>query len=270
MRFITNLIWSLALVVSGMPVTAQCLIRPVDLNERIDKSTAIIEGRITAKKSYWNSPHNLIYTAYTVDVYKIFKGNPSQTEVEIITEGGIVGDVLHRLEPNLEMQPGHAGIFMLEPAAYEKSAASTIPVPATYRAYALLQGFVKYNESTKTATDVFNKYDNIPAQLYNRIVQRTGNDYRSVKPYSIDQNNQRSNNILVPPAISSISPTTISAGTQSQLTINGNNFGAAQGTSTVLFKNADNGGATDYTAPNTEIVSWSNTQIVLNLSLIHI
>jgi hypothetical protein len=265
MRFASKLLWVFPLIICSFTASTQCLLRPVELNERIDNSSAIIEGRVIGKNSYWNSQHNLIYTAYTVEVYKIFKGDPSQTIVEIITEGGIVGAVLHRFEPNLEMLAGDVGIFMLEPAAYEKSGTSTIPVSATFRAYALLQGFVKYNEATKSATDVFNKYDNIPALLYNRIVQRTGNDYRIVKPYSIDQNNQRSNNILVPPAISSISPTTISAGTQSQLTINGNNFGAAQGTSTVLFKNADNGGATDYTVPNTEIVSWSNTQIVLNV-----
>jgi PKD repeat protein len=62
-------------------------------------------------------------------------------------------------------------------------------------------------------------------------------------------------------AITGISPTTITAGTFSVLTITGSGFGATQGTSFVEFKNADDGGATFIQPHSTQYVSWSNTQI---------
>lgn len=63
--------------------------------------------------------------------------------------------------------------------------------------------------------------------------------------------------------INSFSPTIISAGTGSLLTINGSEFGNTRGT--VLFKNADNGGGTFIRASNSEIVSWNNTTIIVKV-----
>jgi hypothetical protein len=252
-----------ALCMSATVVSAQCLLRPVELNQRIDESSTIVEGRVTGKTSYWNVARNLIYTAYTIDVYKIFKGNAAQTTVEIIAEGGIVGNDMHLYEPGFILHQGEVGIFMLEQTVYEKNPASIIPASATYRAYALLQGFVKYNEQERTATDVFNQYDNIPIQLYDKIVQRTGQSFHIIKPYSIFESSQRGNSPEAAPVISNFSPTTISAGTKSILTINGSNFGASMGTSTVLFKDANDGGATYYITPSTEIITWTDNQITV-------
>ncbi len=244
---------------------AQDLMIPVDLGVRIDQSAMIIEGRVISTGSYWNAQHNLIYTAYTIEVYKTFKGDLSRTEVELISEGGTVGNYMHRLEPNLEMQAGDVGIFMLEPTTYDKNPQSRIPAAATYRAFALSQGFLKYNEREGTATDVFNRYDNISAQLYDRITQRTGHSYQEIRPYSIQGGVQRNSRSQAAPVINAISPTSISAGTKSQLTITGSNFGATMDTSTVGFKNANDGGATYYITPSSEIVSWSDTEIVVNV-----
>ena len=63
--------------------------------------------------------------------------------------------------------------------------------------------------------------------------------------------------------IHSFSPTTISAGTTSLLTINGADFGTTRGS--VLFRDADNGGVTFIQASNSEIVSWSATTIVVKV-----
>ncbi|RYG22363.1 MAG: T9SS type A sorting domain-containing protein [Chitinophagaceae bacterium] len=63
--------------------------------------------------------------------------------------------------------------------------------------------------------------------------------------------------------ITSFSPTTISAGTASLLTINGVDFGTTRGS--VLFRNADNGGGSFIRASNAEIVSWNTTTIVVKV-----
>jgi hypothetical protein len=62
--------------------------------------------------------------------------------------------------------------------------------------------------------------------------------------------------------ISAISPLNITAGTQDEITITGSDFGNTQGTGSVSFRNADNGGSGWLTiAPGPHYTLWSNNMI---------
>ncbi|MCG3166419.1 MAG: hypothetical protein POELPBGB_02198 [Bacteroidia bacterium] len=62
--------------------------------------------------------------------------------------------------------------------------------------------------------------------------------------------------------ISAISPLNITAGTQEEITITGTDFGNTQGSGSVSFRNADNGGAGWITiAPGPHYTLWSNNMI---------
>src|ERR1041385_2881273 len=91
--------------------SAQCLLYEVPLSERVQKAEAVFEGKVIAKKSFWNKQHTYIYTANTVEVYKIFKGNFTVTQTEIITPGGVVGGKAIVAEPALKLSNGETGIF---------------------------------------------------------------------------------------------------------------------------------------------------------------
>ena len=67
-----------------------------------------------------------------------------------------------------------------------------------------------------------------------------------------------------PAYISSFSPTSISAGTQSLITINGSGFGSTPGS--VFFKWSGADGDVAIGTNSSEIISWSNTQIVAKVS----
>ncbi|MBW6484166.1 MAG: lamin tail domain-containing protein [Vicingaceae bacterium] len=74
------------------------------------------------------------------------------------------------------------------------------------------------------------------------------------------------NEVLCELKIINFFPNPITAGTNSVLTIQGQNFGASRGTGQVWFKNADDGGATfiehqDYI----DYVSWSDTEIKIKV-----
>src|SRR6185295_4616365 len=64
------------------------------------------------------------------------------------------------------------------------------------------------------------------------------------------------------PVITNFSPTNVSAGTGTLLTINGSNFGTSQGSGYVSFRNADMGGSA-YTGVTEPLYyqSWTDTQI---------
>lgn len=236
-------------------LSAQCLMYPVLLSQRIPNSNLVVEGKVINQICFWNAEHNRIYTSNLIDVYKSFKGNAGPY-IEVITEGGTIGNKKHVFDPTLELEVGDMGVFTLnsnvQPAQFAK------PV---YEAYASAQGFIKYDVVNNKATEPFNTYTNISGDLYNTINQLTGIAYSQVKPVNpFQQTVTNTNSTQAVAAISSFTPTTITAGTFSVLTINGSAFGTS---GTVGFRNSDDGGSTTYTLASTasEVVSWSPTQI---------
>lgn len=239
---------------------AQCLMYPVLLSDRLPQSSLVVEGKVVNQTCFWNAEHNRIYTSNLIDVYKTFK-NVTAPYIEVITEGGTVGDKKHVHHPTLELQVGDLGVFTLipnsQPAQFGK------PV---FEAYASAQGFIKYNVEENKATEPFNTYTNLSTDLYTSIQQLTGVNYVQIKPVNpFQQSITAGNTTQAVTAITSFTPTTITAGTGSVLTINGSAFGTVATASLVGFRNADDGGSTYVNPLPTEIVSWSNTQILVKV-----
>ena len=69
--------------------------------------------------------------------------------------------------------------------------------------------------------------------------------------------------MFLPPSALTLNKTTVTAGTKDPLTITGSGFGAVQGK--VQFRNADDGGATFIDALDTQVISWADDQIVVEV-----
>lgn len=232
---------------------SQEMMIPVPLAARIQESVHVVEGKVVAQTSYWNEAHTLIRTSTTVDVYKVFKGNTINSMV-IETLGGRVGMDVMVVEPELQLQPGDVGVFLLKPAAAARSKAFQ-PVAST-------QGFIRYDLVNGSASDVYNQYQSISRDVYDRLQTHTGSAFREIAAFDVSDATLKTFATLAPPSISSFSPASITAGTFSVLTINGSDFGATySGAASVSFRNANDGGASFVAVPSANIVSWSNTQI---------
>ncbi|MDD5570656.1 MAG: T9SS type A sorting domain-containing protein [Bacteroidales bacterium] len=242
---------------------SQCLMVETSLSERVQQSTAIFEGKVISNSSFWNEEHTNIFTSNFIEVYKVFKGDISTTEVEIITPGGIVGEDMEIETPSLELNVGDVGVFLVQQNTLASSL-SGIPENLKFESsYAASQGFIKYDLVEKTANDVFHTYINIEIEVYNNIMMQAGRIYKEIKKFNINETGYyKSDKSILAPAIMSFTPTTITAGTLSVLTISGSGFGASYtGSAKVEFKDADNGGS-GWTANNAgNIISWSATQI---------
>ncbi len=230
---------------------------PVNFNTRVSNSQLIVEGKVISKRSFWDNNNYNIYTASKIEVYKVFKGNLYTNFIEIITPGGIVGLHKEEVHPSLELENNDVGVFMLHNNTILTYKVNGIPL---YQPYASVQGFVKYDLAENKAASVFDKFNNIDQVLYNTITGLTNTNFIVVKPYTVKQNNSSNK---ATPTISNFNPTTVTAGTGTQITINGNNFGASAGT--VSFSDANDGGSTFYPALATQIISWNNTQIVVEV-----
>ncbi len=250
-----NLIFSFFIMSHSI---AQCNIYELSLTEKVNNATNIFEGKVTSKTCFWNASHTLIFTSNIIDIYKVFKGDTAASQVEIITEGGTVGDEMHRVAPCLNLSVGDVGIFTaMASAVYNPQ--SAITKTSVFQCYGSLQGFFKYDLVDQSATTPFKKYTNIQNDLYTAIENAIGKMYKVIRSFDANQSTSTSKALG---SINSFSPTTITAGTNSVLTIDGSGFGASQGSSVVQFKNADDGGASYIPIPfASQYISWSDTEI---------
>lgn len=237
---------------------AQCNLYELTLSEKVGQSTNIIEGKVIDQSCFWNEEHTLIFTSNSIEVFKVFKGNASSSQIEIITLGGIVDDEMQTMVPNLELAIDDIGIFTLIPSkVYNPS--SSISTWNVFEAYGSLQGFFKYDLIETSATVPFQKYNNIGEDLYKQLENLLKTSYQEINAFDV---NHRESLAKAGGSITSFTPTTITAGTNSILTINGGGFGTSRGSSKVQFKNADDGGGSYFQVPsNSQYISWSDTEI---------
>ncbi len=236
------------------------LLKEIPLSDQVNSAEVIAEGEVIAKKSYWDSNKHNIYTVHTIDLSKLYKG-ASTAQINIVTSGGIVGLDAQVDYPSLELNKSEKGIFILEKfdlnlAGYK----SSLPL---YQVTGTSQGLFRYNTQEKKIYNPFTQVAS-PADLEQKITSLTNKQPRQLKAVDYFESKKKKTPFLqtanvVAASISSISPTTIGAGDKSVLTINGSGFGTTKGI--VRFKNADTAGSTTIDALETQITSWTDTKI---------
>lgn len=244
----------------------------ISLDKKIAQAQVIAEGQVVDKKSFWNEKHTMIYTANTIKVFKLFKGNLRTETIEVITQGGQVGNTYIEASDLLQLNKDEAGIFFCFPN--KRNITSPTTKAGLLDVYASRQGFLKYNLSSNTAEAPFVKYKNISDSLYKLLQQKTGRSMTIVDA-SFKTNAPAANSTTAKGTgtITSFAPATANAGfltdpTTNVLTINGSGFGSPASPKAVLFKdgNSDEESPTfsvPYNSPY--IVSWTNTQIQVRI-----
>lgn len=250
---------------AGLRASDACMQVPIAMADRVAHADLIVEGEVIDTRSSWNLQRNMIFTVSQVRVYKVFKGVTTVTDLDIITEGG--RDGLDWIESTNEWKPvvGEQGIFLLR-------ASSRIPdLPLrirqqVYYCFMATQSIIDYDLVGKTANTPFIGFANIPVDLYGVLHRLTGRYHTEISANTrLNQalSSSGGNQVAAVPTITSFTPTTITAGTRSLLTINGTNFGATRGTGYVEFRNANDGGASWVQAKATDYRTWTNSQITV-------
>ena len=192
-------IWigAMVLAISTAGYSQAGMMYPVSLKKRVKSSHLIVEGKVTAKKSYWNTEQSKIFTANRIEVFKVFKGTLQSNNITILTEGGTVGNDKHVIHPSLELGIGEAGVFTVKLtgqtlASYKTNFDNPSAVATgvnqnaneiLYRPYASAQGYVKYDKGTKKASGVFDSYTSVTNDLYSNIQSHTHRGFVDVKTF---------------------------------------------------------------------------------------
>lgn len=240
---------------------AHCLLLPLDAAQRARVATLVVEAEVLSQRGFWDAARRHIYTASTLRVYKLLKGQWAPgIPLTVVTEGGTVGDARETLTNTLRLTPGQQGLLFLVPAAFPD-----VAEPAAWAAYASQQGFIRYEVATASAAEPFRRYPLVDEQFYQQQAALTGQGLRELAPNpaltaALARRRQpaaaRGGDA---PLITSFAPRSIAAGADSVLTITGTGFGSARGS--VQFPNADDGGASFVSVAARDIVSWTDTRI---------
>jgi len=250
---------ALCFLIRVSDLNSQVMLKEISLEQQIKASNLVIEGRVINKESYWNAGRTQIFTINTVEVYKVFKGQELET-IEVITPGGKVGGMAQNVSHGLALRSNDIGVFTLYSASADKQ----------FKPYSGMQGFYRYDLNNNTSSNPFSKNQDIKSSLYKNIEAYTKSKYRVLSNFTLGSKFSKSRSaksVLVPTDIS-FSPSIISAGTKTLLTITGNDFGT-QGK--VGFRNADSGGLDDDSNPDyldaldSEVFSWSDSEIVVEV-----
>ncbi|WP_411766290.1 T9SS type A sorting domain-containing protein [Winogradskyella sp. A3E31] len=240
---------------------SQAALKPLTLDEQVSHSDAIVEGKVISKASFWNADRTNIYTVNTVEVYKSFKGEVQPT-IEIITSGGTVDLEMEIVSPSLSLQTNSIGVFFLNNSSQQLQRSSTLPA---YRSHSSVQGFYQYDIETDRAVSAVERIDGITTTLYQELQNKTGRQLQSLNDFNPDTKraSMATTNSRSAIAVTNISPMVATAGTKTTITITGSGFGTVMGD--VGFSNSDYGGMLYYDALESQIMSWSDTEIVVEV-----
>ena len=265
--------WCLILVscLFFRPVQAQetCLLIPAPLSQRVEQSELIVEGEVIQSQGIWDQAHQNIYTVNRVQVYKVFKGGiGTANTIEIITEGGSVGNDMQAFSNTLSLQLNQQGVFFLEKSHFPV-AGQNLNTGTTYAVYASSQGFIRYNFPFDEAQDPFQVYRGIISSLHKTLTSFPQLQVKTIRQNPVLEKTQpRKNGLINPkartqaaPVITNFTPDSIAAGIGAILTITGANFGQTQGQGMVEFKNANDGAVSFFSVLPSDYISWNDNQI---------
>ena len=249
----------LILIIVYSYACSQSLLYEIPVEDQINNSSLVIEGRVIKKKSYRSSINNNIYTVNTIQIYKVFKG-VEQEYINFVTKGGTIGFEREVIKPSLQLKVNDVGFFILN----EFEALPEVKEIGydLFYAEADLQGFYKYNEVTNTVNNPYDTFESIDPVFYNFIENMIPKSIQILN-YDFSANNSLSSKSLENPIISSFSPEEIRAGIGDLLTISGSDFGDEIGA--VYFKNADNGGSSFEEIYVSDVILWENNTIVVQV-----
>ncbi|MDD5094245.1 MAG: IPT/TIG domain-containing protein [Dehalococcoidia bacterium] len=228
----------------------------MSLDELADGADSIVVGTVASSSSHWNTDHTSIYTEVVISVEDTLKGPAGKNTMTIIVPGGKVGDSWQWVEDTPVFEAGEkVGLFLkeLNSGGLARMGLETMPqqlaAGSPSSVYGGSQGKLSFTEDkagTRSRMSPNEFRQNVNLALAGRPIPQ-----EQSLPLVIEG--------AAAPTISSISPSTASAGTNTLVTVSGSDFGTRGANDHLAFYFKTSGDGDSYMA--SQIVSWSDTQI---------
>ena len=89
-------------------------VRQVTINEMVNASELIFEGRVVSEVSRWTPDNTQIRTYVSFQIEEVIKGDHPGGTIELSFQGGTVGDLTLSVSDMQVPQPGERGIYVVE------------------------------------------------------------------------------------------------------------------------------------------------------------
>ena len=145
----------------------------VSLNEKIEQSTLIVEGKVVEAKCFRTKAGD-IYTANKIEVGSLLKGQFQNRFLTVTTWGGELEEEIQTWTHLLTLKKGDYGLFFLEPTRVEPI--QDADFPQSFDVFAGSQGFFafKQNEAKAwVAIEPFHTYSDLD-DLFSGIARKAG------------------------------------------------------------------------------------------------
>ena len=153
----------------------------VSLDEKIEKSTLIAEGKIVETKCY-RADNGDIYTANKVKIVSILKGEHPEKFLTITTWGGELDGEIQTWTHLLTIGTGDYGLFFLEPSRVPAIPNSAFTI--SFDVYSGVQGFLAFVQNDArawVAHEPFHTYTDIPEKFLKLSIERPDNQEQKKK-----------------------------------------------------------------------------------------
>ena len=237
----------------------------VSLLSTIQNSNLIVSGQVVDKQSYWDINHKLIYTVHKVEVEKLFKGS-ERRYIYFLTEGGSIGLKGLIVSKSININKESIGYFnlikeeeiVLKDFEHNAKLLSLTNKKFGYLDYDPVDDLIIIEQNNKLKVEDFEKQ---LTDISKKNPKNLNNSSKSFFKGSLVSNQTE---------FISLSPQTINAGNKEILTITGIGFGNYQSNTTpntgsVYFFDADSGGSNWNEVLESQIISWSDTEILVEV-----
>ena len=241
---------------------------PVLILDRINQVDYIFEGIVLESTSYYSDNDRYIRTSNLVEITKILKGNLTCGTVEIITNGGTIGNKELSISHSLELYKNNMGIFLCDLTNRPLSIVDFYNETNAEKLEGKFenQSFIQYwwDGQQINASDIWQNYDSL-ALVYNVMEQISGYNFIDCENESqtiINDFFPTQNNIYSNRADGDTIcyfPKTIAGGINDTLTITGSGFDTIKGF--ILLPNANDGGLSKIYLDEEEIAVWNDSVI---------
>ena len=237
---------------SGNAQEIYCNMAKLPMEQMVEQSQAIAHVRVLHESAFWNEKHTMIFTYYQLEVIQSLKGELNN-RITLLVEGGRSEGIQLDYQDRIDVEPGAEFVAMLSSVPRHWDCGEQ--QGHVYAAFASKQGIFEVDPFTGACSDVFKRFSSLE-DLTRAVVKQTRKRVVPMQPKNLPSAGEATAVAI----LSSFSPTTVTAGTGTLLTINGSGFGATRGNGFVEFTIVDGSFALPLAK---DYVLWSDTQIQL-------
>ncbi len=219
----------------------------VDLStdQLVNAADTIAVGTVTGTASHWNAAHTLIVTDATVNLQNVLKGDKNLRQARITQPGGAVGGLTLDVSGAASLQQNEQAVLFLK----QTGSGDFGIVGGKQGKKLVLKGKVNRDENLSDYTSAI---EQMVTKSNSKPSRSTATPTATPTPTPVITPQ------VVTPVISSIQPASASAGTNTQVVINGSGFGTTPGSVNFYYQS----GQPLISAP---VMSWSDNSIVVTV-----